>query len=59
MTHPPTYDMHTINSSFSLRPIKLVEQANKLMQRAHVLYEENECIMEPKDREVAKDKMSE
>ena len=51
--------MYTIISPFSLRPIKLVEQANKLMQRAQALYEENECIMKPKDREVAKDKMSE
>ena len=36
----------------------IVEQANRLMQRAEVLYERNENIMEPEDREVAKDKMS-
>jgi hypothetical protein len=36
----------------------IVEQANRTMQHAQVLYEKNEKIMEPEDREVAKDKMS-
>ncbi|KAN0137455.1 hypothetical protein V8E53_004900 [Lactarius tabidus] len=51
--------MYTIISPFSLRPTKIMEQANKLIQRAQELYEENKDIMKPKDREVAKDKMSE
>lgn len=61
MDHLPSYDMsrYTIISPFSLRSMTIVEQANRLMQRAEVLYEKNENIMEPEDREVAKDKMSE
>ncbi|KAH9035117.1 hypothetical protein EDB83DRAFT_2318804 [Lactarius deliciosus] len=51
--------MHTTIAPFSLRPMKIVEQANRLMQRAQVLYEEHENIMEPKDREEAKDRMIE
>ena len=51
--------MYNIIPPFSLRPIILVQQANKLIQRAQVLYEDYEYIMGPKDREVAKDKMSE
>ncbi|KAH9014222.1 hypothetical protein EDB85DRAFT_2030382 [Lactarius pseudohatsudake] len=51
--------MHTTIAPFSLRPMKVVEQANRLMQRAQVLYEEHENIMEPKDREEAKDRMIE
>lgn len=61
MDHLSSYDMsrYTIIAPFSLRSMTIVEQANKLMQRAEVLYEKNENIMEPEDREVAKDKMSE
>ena len=38
--------------------MKIVEQANRLMQHAQVLYERHENIIEPEDREVAKDRMS-
>lgn len=38
--------------------MKIMEQANRLMQRAQALYEENKDIMKPQDREEAKDKMS-
>ncbi|KAI9447455.1 hypothetical protein H4582DRAFT_2051211 [Lactarius indigo] len=50
--------MHTTIAPFSLRPMKVVEQANRLMQNAQFLYEEHENIMGPKDRKVAKDRMS-
>ena len=50
--------MYTIIAPRSLRPMKIMEQANRLMQRAQALYEENKDIMKPQDREEAKDKMS-
>lgn len=56
---PSLLQMYTIIAPFSLRPVKIMEQANRLMQRAQALYEENKDVMKPKDREVAKDKMSE
>jgi hypothetical protein len=58
-TSPSLLQMYTIIAPFSLRPMKIMEQANRLMQRAQALYEDNKDIMKPKDREVAKDKMSE
>jgi hypothetical protein len=49
--------MHSLIAPFALRPMKIVDQANRLMQRAQVLYEKHENIMEPKDREVVEHRM--
>ena len=57
VTYPPSHDMHTIIAPFALRPIKIVEQANRLMQHAHNLYEKHEDIMQPEDRKVAEHRM--
>lgn len=51
--------MYTNIAPPSLRPMKIMELANRLMQRAQALYEENKDIMKLQDREEAKDKMSE
>ncbi|KAI9451016.1 hypothetical protein BJY52DRAFT_1226895 [Lactarius psammicola] len=50
--------MHSTIAPFSFGPMKIVEQANRLIQHAQVLYEKHQDIIEPKDREVAKDRMS-
>ena len=52
-----THDMHSVIAPFALRPMKIIEQANRLMQRAEVLFKQHENIMKPKDREVAEHKM--
>jgi len=38
--------------------MKTVEEADRLMQHAHVLYEHYEHIMRPIDRTLAEDRMS-
>lgn len=47
-----------IDAPFSLRPMKIVERADGLMQHAHVLYEHYEHVMRPIDRTLAEDRMS-
>ena len=42
----------------SLRPTKIVEQADGLMHHARVLYENYEHIMRPIDRTLAEDRMT-
>ncbi|KAH9057252.1 hypothetical protein EDB87DRAFT_1578883 [Lactarius vividus] len=41
-----------------LKPMKTVEGADRLMQHAHVLYEQYEHIMKPIERTLAEDRMS-
>ncbi|KAH8982625.1 hypothetical protein EDB86DRAFT_3085993 [Lactarius hatsudake] len=48
--------MH-LASTDSLRPTKILREADKLMEHARALYENYEQIMKPVDRTVAKDKM--
>lgn len=38
--------------------MKLVEHADALIQRAHVLYEKHEPMMNPNDRRWAEDQMT-
>jgi len=40
-----------------LEPVKQVERADALMQRAHVLYEKHEPMMNPNDRRWAEDQL--
>jgi hypothetical protein len=47
-----------IDAPFSLRPAKILENADKLMEHARALYENYEQIMKPIDRTVAEDKMT-
>ncbi|KAH9045917.1 hypothetical protein EDB83DRAFT_2523529 [Lactarius deliciosus] len=47
-----------IDTSFSLRPTKILENADRLMEHARALYENYEQIMKPIDRTVAEDKMT-
>lgn len=42
----------------ALRPMKLVEHADALIQHAHVLYERHEPMMNPNDRRWAEDQMT-
>ncbi|KAN0137460.1 hypothetical protein V8E53_004905 [Lactarius tabidus] len=48
----------SIDIPSSLRPMKTVEQADVLMQHAHVLYEQYEHVMTPIDRTLAEDRMT-
>ncbi|KAI9451766.1 hypothetical protein BJY52DRAFT_1226488 [Lactarius psammicola] len=41
-----------------LRPMKTVEEADRRMQHAHVLYEHYEHIMRPIDRTLAEDRIT-
>ncbi|KAI9432588.1 hypothetical protein H4582DRAFT_2061666 [Lactarius indigo] len=52
--------MHSaiIDTPFSLRPTKILENADKLMEHARALYENYEHVMKPIDRTVAEDKMT-
>jgi hypothetical protein len=43
---------------FSLRPARILENADKLMEHARALYENHEQIMKPIDRTVAEDKIT-
>lgn len=52
----PAPNMST-NPPCSLRPMKIVKQADMLMDQAQVLYERYEDTMEPTDRTVAEDSM--
>ncbi|KAH9015028.1 hypothetical protein EDB84DRAFT_1582292 [Lactarius hengduanensis] len=47
-----------IDAPFSLRPTKILENADKLMEHTRALYETYEQIMKPIDRTVAEDKMT-
>ncbi|KAH8987540.1 hypothetical protein EDB86DRAFT_3245749 [Lactarius hatsudake] len=47
-----------IDAPFSLRPTKILENADKLMEHTRALYENYEQIMKPIDRTVAEDKMT-
>lgn len=42
----------------TLRPMKVVEHADGLMQHAEVLYEKHRPIMRPDDRMLAEDRMT-
>jgi hypothetical protein len=42
----------------TLRPMKLVEHADGLMQYAQVLYEKHRPIMRPDDRMLAEDRIT-
>ncbi|KAI9451765.1 hypothetical protein BJY52DRAFT_1226487 [Lactarius psammicola] len=52
--------MHSavIDAPLSLRPMKILEHADKLMEHARALYENYEQIMKPIDRTVAEDRMT-
>jgi hypothetical protein len=52
---PPTPHMESL---YTLRPTKLVEQADGLMQYAQALYEQHEPIMRRDDRMLAEDRMN-
>ncbi|KAH9014227.1 hypothetical protein EDB84DRAFT_1567882 [Lactarius hengduanensis] len=41
-----------------LRPMKTVEGADRLIQHAHVLYEQYEHIMKPTERTLAEDRIT-
>ena len=47
-----------MDSPYTLRPMKLVEQADGLMQHAQALYEQHEPIMRRDDRMLAADRMN-
>jgi hypothetical protein len=47
-----------IDAPFSLRPAKILENADKLMEHAQALYENYQQIMKPIDRTLAEDKMT-
>jgi hypothetical protein len=51
------YSLAPTNSPCPFTPMKIVEQADRVMDEAHVLYERYEDIMEPTDRTVAEDRM--
>ena len=46
------------DAPFSLRPTKLLENADKLMEHARALYENYEQIIKPTDRVMAEDRMT-
>ena len=46
-----------MGSPYTLRPVKLVEQADGLIQYALALYEQHEPIMRRDDRMLAEDRM--
>jgi hypothetical protein len=64
--HPTKAILSPLRSTFmesphythTLRPMKLVEQADGLMQRAQALYEQHEPIMRRDDRMLAVDRMN-
>jgi len=63
MKHPTTAVLSLLRSTFmdspyTLRPMKLVEQADGLMQHAQALYEQHEPIMRRDDRMLAADRMN-
>jgi hypothetical protein len=47
-----------MDSPYTLRPMKLVEQADGLIQYAAALYEQHEPIMRRDDRMLAVDRMN-
>lgn len=56
-----SHNMHSFaptDAPCSLRPMKIVEQADRLMNQAQVLYEKYEHIIGPTDRTVAEGKMT-
>jgi hypothetical protein len=65
MKHPTTAVLSLLRPTFmespytlTLRPMKLVEQADGLMQYAQALYEQHEPIMRRDDRMLAVDRMN-
>ncbi|KAH9166413.1 hypothetical protein EDB89DRAFT_1910730 [Lactarius sanguifluus] len=51
--------MHLTNiDEPSLRPTKILDEADRLMEHTRALYEKHEQIMNPIDRTVAEDKMT-
>ena len=50
--------MHSSSVIDALRPAKILENADKLMEHARALYENYKQIMKPIDRTVAEDKMT-
>ena len=57
----PSHNMHTsafTDPPFSLRPAKILENADKFMEQARALYDNYEQIINPIDRTLAQDKMT-
>lgn len=52
------HDMHSSSVIDTLRPAKILANADKLMEHARALYENYKQIMKPIDRTVAEDKMT-
>lgn len=47
-----------IDTPFSLRPTKILENADKVMEHARALYENYEQVIKPVDRAMAEDRMT-
>ena len=54
----PSHDMHSSSVIDTLRPAKILENADKLMEHARALHENYKQIMKTIDRTVSEDKMT-